>query len=461
MRADRRERRPRRANTDDMVAIHRRVGGGAPFAASFFFSRDSQDQTYRNTLRPPSASTCMNPWASPWEADADDAAPVPLPRSDSPPLEVGALPSLDVDPWSGQPIVPAPPTSDDANLASLTSASMMIDENVWNESTETGAREDAKEAVTERVDEASEDVAEESPSAPTPTRAEEPSEDVAEESPSAPTPTRAKEPSKHVSESVDERPSEREVAQEHTNTPSEPAPSSVRSAFSRLGTRVAEWRQARAAAQEEARKQAEAEQSKGWRRVAPASTNTSSKLGSWLKRAPPPPKDTSLKPPSSSTTLNADDLAWLDAATSKKEAAASPASDTAPAAHQDTGGRLVPGLGPMTLSARTYNPLDHDDEHEDDDEFGEIQTYTDGPAPLYDAPISTRPAPYVDRGGGEQGGALASHTETTYRDTPEKAPLALWPPSPPPQPPKAREHRSSPPRKGGLSRADLDFFENL
>ena len=383
----------------------------------------------------------MNPWASPWEADADDAAPVPLPRSDSPPLEVGALPSLDVDPWSGQPIVPAPPTSDDANLASLTSASMMIDENVWNESTETGAREDAKEAVTERVDEASEDVAEEPPSAPTPTRAEE--------------------PSKHVSESVDERPSEREVAQEHTNTPSEPAPSSVRSAFSRLGTRVAEWRQARAAAQEEARKQAEAEQSKGWRRVAPASTNTSSKLGSWLKRAPPPPKDTSLKPPSSSTTLNADDLAWLDAATSKKEAAASPASDTAPAAHQDTGGRLVPGLGPMTLSARAYNPLDHDDEHEDDDEFGEIQTYTDGPAPLYDAPISTRPAPYVDRGEGEQFGASAPHTEPAYRDTPEKAPLALWPPSPPPQPPKAREHRSSPPRKGGLSRADLDFFENL
>ena len=385
----------------------------------------------------------MNPWASPWEADADDAAPVPLPRSDSPPLEVGALPSLDVDPWSGQPIVPAPPTSDDANLASLTSASMMIDENVWNESTETGAREDAKEAVTERVDEAS--------------------EDVAEESPSAPTPTRAKEPSKHVSESVDERPSEREAAQEHTNTPSEPAPSSVRSAFSRLGTRVAEWRQARAAAQEEARKQAEAEQSKGWRRVAPASTNTSSKLGSWLKRAPPPPKDTSLKPPSSSTTLNADDLAWLDAATSKKEAAASPASDTAPAAHQDTGGRLVPGLGPMTLSARAYNPLDHDDEHEDDDddEFGEIQTYTDGPAPLYDAPISTRPAPYVDRGEGEQFGASAPHTEPAYRDTPENTPLVPWPPSPPSHPPAAREPRSSPPRKGGLSRADLDFFENL
>ena len=383
----------------------------------------------------------MNPWASPWEADADDAAPVPLPRSDSPPLEVGALPSLDVDPWSGQPIVPAPPTSDDANLASLTSASMMIDENVWNESTETGAREDAKEAVTERVDEAS--------------------EDVAEESPSAPTPTRAKEPSKHVSESVDERPSEREAAQEHTNTPSEPAPSSVRSAFSRLGTRVAEWRQARAAAQEEARKQAEAEQSKGWRRVAPASTNTSSKLGSWLKRAPPPPKDTSLKPPSSSTTLNADDLAWLDAATSKKEAAASPASDTAPAAHQDTGGRLVPGLGPMTLSARAYNPLDHDDEHEDDDEFGEIQTYTDGPAPLYDAPISTRPAPYADCGEGEQFGASAPHTEPAYRDTPENTPLVPWPPSPPSHPPAAREPRSSPPRKGGLSRADLDFFENL
>ena len=364
----------------------------------------------------------MNPWASPWEADADDAAPVPLPRSDSPPLEVGALPSLDVDPWSGQPIVPAPPTSDDANLASLTSASMMIDENVWNESTETGAREDAKEAVTERVDEAS--------------------EDVAEEPPSAPTPTRAKEPSKHVSESVDERPSEREAAQEHTNTPSEPAPSSVRSAFSRLGTRVAEWRQARAAAQEEARKQAEAEQSKGWRRVAPASTNTSSKLGSWLKRAPPPPKDTSLKPPSSSTTLNADDLAWLDAATSKKEAAASPASGTAPAAHQDTGGRLVPGLGPMTLSARAYNPLDHDDEHEDDDEFGEIQTYTDGPAPLYDAPISTRPAPYVDRGEGEQFGASAPHTEPAYRDMPENTPLVPWPPSPPSHPPAAREPRS-------------------
>ena len=288
-----------------------------------------------------------------------------------------------------------------------------------------------------------------------PTRAEEPSEDVAEES------TRAKEPSKHVSESVDERPSEREAAQEHTNTPSEPAPSSVRSAFSRLGTRVAEWRQARAAAQEEARKQAEAEQSKGWRRVAPASTNTSSKLGSWLKRAPPPPKDTSLKPPSSSTTLNADDLAWLDAATSKKEAAASPASDTAPAAHQDTGGRLVPGLGPMTLSARAYNPLDHDDEHEDDDEFGEIQTYTDGPAPLYDAPISTRPAPYVDRGEGEQFGASAPHTEPAYRDTPENTPLVPWPPSPPSHPPAAREPRSSPPRKGGLSRADLDFFENL
>ena len=266
---------------------------------------------------------------------------------------------------------------------------------------------------------------------------------------------------RQVSESVDERPSEREAAQEHTNTPSEPAPSSVRSAFSRLGTRVAEWRQARAAAQEEARKQAEAEQSKGWRRVAPASTSTSSKLGSWLKRAPPPPKDTSLKPPSSSTTLNADDLAWLDAATSKKEAAASPASDTAPAAHQDTGGRLAPGLASMTLSARAYNPLDHDDEHEDDDEFGEIQTYTDGPAPLYDAPISTRPAPYVDRGEGEQFGASAPHTEPAYRDTPENTPLVPWPPSPPSHPPAAREPRSSPPRKGGLSRADLDFFENL
>lgn len=438
-------------------------------AASFFFSRDSQDQTHRNTLRPPSASTCMNPWASPWEADADDAAPVPLPRSDSPPLEVGALPSLDVDPWSGQPIVPAPPTSDDANLASLTSASMMIDENVWNESTETGARQDAKEAVTEcvaepeRVDQASEDVANESTAVPTPTRAEEPSEDVANESPSAPTPIRAEEPSVDVSESADERPSEREAAQEHMNTSSEPAPSSVRSAFSRLGTRVAEWRQARAAAQEEARKQAEAEQSKGWRRVAPASTNTSSKLGSWLKRAPPPPKDTSLKPPSSSTTLNADDLAWLDAATSKKEAAASPASDTAPSAHQDTGESLPLGLGPMTLSTRAYNPLDNDDDHEDDDddEFGEIQTYTDGPAPLYDAPISTRPAPYVDRGEGEQFGASAPHTEPAYRDTPENTPLVPWPPSPPSHPPAAREPRSSPPRKGGLSRADLDFFENL
>lgn len=407
----------------------------------------------------------MNPWASPWEADADDVAPTPLPRSDSPPLEVGALPSLDVDPWSGQPIVPAPPTSDDANLASLTSASMMIHENVWNEPSESSAQEDAKETVTacsdeqERADEPSEDVAEESPSAPTPIRADEPSENVVDESTAVPAPIRDNEPS----ESVHERPPEREAAQERTNTSSEPAPSSVRSAFSRLGTRVAEWRQARAAAQEEARKQAEAEQSKGWRRVAPASTNTSSKLGSWLKRAPPPEKGTSHKPPSSSTTLNADDLAWLDAATTKKEAAASPASDTAPSAPQDTGESLALGLGPMTLSTRAYNPLDNDDDHEDDDddEFGEIQTYTDGPAPLYDAPISTRPAPYVDRGGGEQGGALAPHTETTYRDTPEKAPLALWPPSPPTQPPKAREHRSSPPRKGGLSRADLDFFENL
>ena len=115
----------------------------------------------------------------------------------------------------------------------------------------------------------------------------------------------------------------------------------------------------------------------------------------------------------------------------------------------------------MTLSARAYNPLDHDDEHEDDDEFGEIQTYTDGPAPLYDAPISTRPAPYADCGEGEQFGASAPHTEPAYRDTPENTPLVPWPPSPPSHPPAAREPRSSPPRKGGLSRADLDFFENL
>ena len=115
----------------------------------------------------------------------------------------------------------------------------------------------------------------------------------------------------------------------------------------------------------------------------------------------------------------------------------------------------------MSLSARAYNPLDHDDEHEDDDEFGEIQTYTDGPAPLYDAPISTRPAPYVDRGEGEQFGASAPHTEPAYRDTPENTLLVPWPPSPPSHPPAAREPRSSPPRKGGLSRADLDFFENL
>lgn len=434
-----------------MVAIHWRVEG-APFAASFFFSRDSEDQAHRNRHTDPFASTCMNPWASPWEADADDVAPVPLPRSDSPPLGVGTLPSLDVDPWSGQPIVPAKPTADDANLASLTSASMMIHENVWNESTESNAREDAKEMEPKHADEQE--------------HVDEPTEHVAEESTAAPTPIRSDELSDVVpTESVHEPPSERDAAHECTNTSSEPAPSSVRSAFSRLGTRVAEWRQARAAAQEEAKKQAEAEQAKGWRRVAPASTNTSSKLGSWLKRAPPPEKDTTptVKPPSSSTTLNADDLAWLDAATSKKEATPQ-ASENAPSTYQDMGDSLAPGLGPIPLSTNVYNPVDDDDDNDDDDdddEFGEIQTYTDGPAPLYDAPISTRPGPYVDRGGGEQYSALTSHMEPAYQDTPKKAPQVLLPPSPPSHSPKVNIRSSSPPRKGGLSSADLDFFENL
>lgn len=343
-------------------------------------------------------------------------------------------------------MVPAKPTAEDANLASLTSASMMIHENVWNESTGSSAREDKKEMEPEYVD--GQD------------RVDEPSEPVAEESTAAPTPIRSDEPSDTVpTESVHEPIFEREAAHECSNTSSEPAPSSVRSAFSRLGTRVAEWRQARAAAQEEAKKQAEAEHTKGWRRVAPASTNTSSKLGSWLKRAPPPEKDAtpSAQPPSSSTMLNADDLAWLDAATSKKEAAPQ-ASDNAPSTYQDMGDSLAPGLGPMTLSTNAYNPVDDNDANDDDDdEFGEIQTYTDGPAPLYDAPISTRPGPYVDRGGGEQYSALASHTEPTYRDTPKKAPQVLLPPSPP----KVNVRSSSPPRKGGLSSADLDFFENL
>ena len=150
--------------------------------------------------------------------------------------------------------------------------------------------------------------------------------------------------------------------------------SSVGSAISRLGSRMTEWRQARAAAAQEAKKAAEAEQAQGWKRVTPPtrpnaantpSTAAASRISGWLKRSTKSstlsdkspgassqaeqPSKTSLEaqdtqpgvstrvsvtspnfqtaPPmrselaptqGASSTLNADDLAWLDAATTKK-----------------------------------------------------------------------------------------------------------------------------------------------
>ena len=151
-----------------------------------------------------------------------------------------------------------------------------------------------------------------------------------------------------------------------------------------------------------------------------------------------------------SSTLNADDLAWLDAATTKKAPSTtrpslmSGAYDPAPLyddPYEDTRGP-IPDAETIVHQPDGYDPYRYDPD--DTDEFGDIQTYTDddrGAATLYDAPYSPKPGPFVHRGGGEQYGSLEPMValQSSYKDEEPVIPQnkAALPPALPLPPPPA------------------------
>ncbi|WFD19175.1 hypothetical protein MCAP1_001398 [Malassezia caprae] len=414
----------------------------------------------------------MNPWASPWDdaagAPALDAPPLDLGSSSPPPLASAALAPVDVDPWGGESSSVAaqaapepaaadivadsvpldePPNEDapvvDTQLASLTSASLILHENVW------GSGETMQTAWTAPAEPAP---AEPAPAEPAPSEPAPP-----EPAPSEPAPAQGTE--------LHEAPAGVSDDPAPTSEPSEPAKGST---LGRLSTAVAEWRKARVAAAEKAKEAKEAEQAKGWKKVSPPKPAATARLASWLRRsadsAPTSPARTPrARSPEKSTASSAgaplgdDDLAWLEAASSRTPTARSSMERTAvPRAAR--GVRRYDAMAydpdprydydpPATYDAddsAAPAPVAHDpymyDPDDDTDGFGEMQQYTD------DAP--------------------ASPPLGTYADEPRRAPL----PPPPARAPSVDLLSASPPaapaparapRPGALTQDDMSFFETI
>lgn len=507
----------------------------------------------------------MNPWASPWadEAETPSAGPTSTVSTSSPPIVLESkedvLPivppvSLDVDPWSAVPVSSEPaipavaderlstdvhvkdlnkpsakwnlsmeqapePTADDAHLASLTSASLMMHENVWNEGdpmprNDGSMESDKPEEKEDNIASLAQDAERHEPATVASAEADDPAQDTTSPAPGQSElvqqdekpqlPPHGTSPSDASGTHV--LPTTSQDTTDSTATMATTTKSSVGSAISRLGSRMTEWRQARAAAAQEAKKAAEAEQAQGWKRVTPPtrpnaantpSTAAASRISGWLKRSTKSstlsdkspgassqaeqPSKTSLEaqdtqpgvstrvsvtspnfqtaPPmrselaptqGASSTLNADDLAWLDAATTKKAPSTtrpslmSGAYDPAPLyddPYEDTRGP-IPDAETIVHQPDGYDPYRYDPD--DTDEFGDIQTYTDddrGAATLYDAPYSPKPGPFVHRGGGEQYGSLEPMValQSSYKDEEPVIPQnkAALPPALPLPPPPA------------------------
>lgn len=430
---------------------------------------------------PPDVRCRMNPWASPW----DEAAGAP--RAPTPPLSLGtppplvsstALAPLDVDPWGGSALaatVPKPPTTPpsmvaesapskdtctqegnapDSNLELLTSASLTIHENVWGSGetmqtawteerkVETGSSEAPLEAGASEMQ--PEEEASEVP----------PVEEASETRPEAQTKEMP------LDSGTSEPPAEAQTQ------PTAEALTGKASALGRLGVAVSEWRKARQAAADKAKEAAEAEQAQGWKKVAPPKPAATARLAGWLRRGtatpppppPPPPapapapEQGETPPPSAKgASLDDDDLAWLEATSMRTSARAGARAPAAPprgvrrydASAYDPDPRYDydPPSTYDVDAAEDDAPVAHDPyayDPDDDDGFGEMQTYTD------DDP---------------------SVPQSTYSDEPRRAPLPPLPPPPPATkpPPSVDLLGASPPatQKGPLSKADVDFFESL
>ncbi|WFD27157.1 hypothetical protein MNAN1_002153 [Malassezia nana] len=425
----------------------------------------------------------MNPWASP--SDEADGAP----RAPTPPLSLGtppplvsstALAPLDVDPWGGSALaapVPKPPATPprtvaesapskdtctqegqatDSNLALLTSASLTIHENVWGsgETMQTAWTQDRK-------------VEETRPSgAPVEAGASamQPKEEASEiPSVAGASETRPETPTKETPLDAGNSgpPAESETR------PTAEALAGKPSALGRLGMAVSEWRKARQAAADKAKEAAEAEQAQGWKKVAPPKPAATVRLAGWLRRGtatstaptspaptPPAPSSEQGETPSPSTKgapLDDDDLAWLEA-TSMRTTARAPAAPVrgvrrydASAYDPDPRYDYDPPSTYDEDAAEDNAAVPHDPyayDPDDDDGFGEMQTYTD------DEP---------------------SVPSSTYSDEPRRAPPPAKPTLLPPPPPATKPPPSvdllgaSPPatQQGPLSKADVDFFESL
>ncbi|WFD22783.1 hypothetical protein MEQU1_001460 [Malassezia equina] len=433
----------------------------------------------------------MNPWASPWDDAADASARAPTPPlalggTSPPPVSSAALSSLDVDPWGGEAsgsctaapeprpvtevapvpgVLPdtlpdtSPPTAVDAHLASLTSASLTLHENVWGRgdtmqtawTDEAPARGKEMPATASGTKDEAEADAEALP----------PSTDGTATPPEATSlgPERAASPRASASGSSWET----------------PAPAKGSSTLGRLGAAVTEWRKARAAAAEKAKEAAEAEQVQGWKKVAPPKPTTA-RLAGWLRRgtdsAPTSPARTPTRARSpeksaAGAPLNDDDLAWLEAASSRPATTRSSMERTAaprtargvrrydanaydPDPRYDYDPPSTYDVDATERGAAPSPPIAHDpymyDPDDDADEFGEMQQYTD------DGPEPSRLCTYSDK----PRLAPPPRSQATTR-TPSVDLLSASPPLPA----QATTPTPRTTRKGALSDADMNFFETL
>lgn len=437
----------------------------------------------------------LDPWGAPQDTSITakpqptSPATVPAPEPEPEPEAVSA-PIVDtaVDPWGarsamesvGWHVTESLPTTTavDAQLASLASASMTMHDNVW------GGGTTMQTAWTdEKRREEEDNVSQSDDTEPAHSEATEQGQDPTTTVASLPTPTAT---------------NTNEAAASTTDTTSA-APAST---FSRLGAAVSEWRRSRATAAQEAKASAEAEQKQGWKKVDKPKSNATSRLAGLFKRGsssattspsqtPTRARSPSRPPPAhaiepTEPTLNADDLSWLDAATSKKPSKA-PTASTHMRRYDGTAYDPDPryaydppepyDVEQIEASTRA-SPVRHDpyyyDPEDDTDEFGEMQTYT-GNVDDDDVPLGLRysdhepkiptytdaPRPTSTILSAPPPGGRASHARKPMADMDL---LSSSPPMTTPTPSSTitKVPPSKPTSTGGtLTHADLDFFENL
>ena len=268
---------------------------------------------------------------------------------------------LELSPYT-QPNTPMsmatmPPLQVDAGLATLTSASMTMHENVWGEFADASSA-DRNNCVTDETSKDETDGA-------TIDNADA-SEDTSAADKHGPSPPSI--PTQDVSQKT-------EMSSVQNTKPAE-------STLSKLGASLSHWRRARSAAAQEAREVAAAQESQGWKKIAPAKPNRITEFFTKRSTAPAAGAPTAgvsaaeskamstQSKAATGSTLTADDLSFLECKSGARSS-------------------QVQGNGADGL----------DDSFSDEDHAaGQVDSDMD----LFDAPKVNRPGPYVDGGRGER-----------------------------------------------------------